>query len=279
MDGKQLEMLFEEQPEGDLEPRTRRPVLRMVARTIRSGNLVEVECYPVYDKAYERQLRKARPTRQAQRIVNDRNSRKKFERLAECNFRAGTDYLMTLTYAGDAPEDDRQLDRDLRNYLSRINRARAKEGLPRARCIGVKERGLKGRLHHHLMISGGLDRDRMEQLWRHGIANCQRIQQAKGGLAGAAKYMSKGFDTKRETGRHRYFYTRNLQLPRITESRHRVSVRQAERIREDTDLYAEQVFRSKYPGLVLESVTAKTTAWMPGVYIYARFRRADHEPS
>jgi hypothetical protein len=268
-----LEALLEERPEGMPERPAADPVLYYKTRTIRSGSLTEVECYPVYQGRYNRQLSATRATPEAMRTVNDRNARKRFERLAECNFQAGIDYAMSLTYEGEAPEDERTCTRDLRNYLQRVNRARAKAGLRKARCIGVIEVGKKGRLHHHLLIEGGLDRDTMERLWGHGYANCDRIQKAKGGLTALTRYMTKAFEGKREKGRHRYFYTRNLRKPKITESRTRISRRQAERIREDADIQGEAILRRKYPGSAIEEITIRQTDWMPGCYIYARMRR------
>ena len=272
MDGKLLEMVLEDKPEDMPEKPKGDPVLYQKTRTVRAGNLVEVECYPVYVGSYRRAIEKATPTSKAQKEVNDRNARKRFERLAEENFRTGIDYALSLTY-DEAPDDQKTCDRHLRNYLARVNRARKKAGLPKAKCIGVIEYGKKGRLHHHLLIEGGLPRDKMEELWGHGIANCDRIQRRKGGIVGLKIYFTKGFSGKRETGRHRYFYTRNLKNPKITESKTKVSKRMAERIREDTAIEGEEIIRKKYPGMILEGITVRTSDWMPGVYIYARLRR------
>lgn len=269
-----LEAMLIERPEGADEVRTPdHPVLYCKTRTIRSGSLTEVEVYPVYSWAYRRAAGKMKPTKDAMRLINQRNSRKRFERLAECNFTAGQDYAVTLTYGEQAPEDPEQCQRDLRNYLARVNRARKKAGLDKAKCIGVLETGKRGRAHHHLLIEGGLDRDLMEQLWGKGYANCDRIQQGKGGLAAISRYMTKGFEGRTEKGRHKYFYTRNLRQPRITESRTRISRRQAERIAEEADIQGEAILRRKYPDMELEGLTVTQTDWLPGVYLYARLRR------
>lgn len=272
MDDRLLERLLEERPEEVPERPPREPVLYCKTRTVRSGSLVEIECYPVYIGSYRRQLERVRVSPEAMRIVNDRNARKRFERLAEANFEPGKDYALTLTYA-EAPEDQAECERELRNYRARVDRARKKLGLPRARCIGVIEYGKKGRLHHHLIIEGGLDRDVMERLWTKGYANCDRLQRGPGGLAGLCKYLTKGFSAKRENGRHRYFFTRNLVQPRITESRTRISRRQAERIREDATIAGEMIIRKKWPELELESLTVRASEWLPGAYIYGRLRR------
>ena len=247
-------------------------MLYQKTRTVRAGNLVEVECYPVYVGSYRRAIEKATPTSKAQKEVNDRNARKRFERLAEENFRTGIDYALSLTY-DEAPDDPKTCDRHLRNYLDRVNRARKKAGLPKARVMAVIETGKRGRLHHHLLIEGGLDRDQMEQLWGKGYANCDRIQHGDQGLTALARYMTKGFAAKRDKGRHRYYYSRNLRKPVITVSRSRISRRQAERIREDADIQGEAILRKKYPGLRLDELVVRQTEWMPGCYIYARMRR------
>ena len=135
MDGKLLEMVLEDKPEDMPEKPKGDPVLYQKTRTVRAGNLVEVECYPVYVGSYRRAIEKATPTSKAQKEVNDRNARKRFERLAEENFRTGIDYALSLTY-DEAPDDPKTCDRHLRNYLARVNRARKKAGLPKAKCIG-----------------------------------------------------------------------------------------------------------------------------------------------
>lgn len=272
MNSRILEALLEQKPEEVPDRPCNNPVLYYKTRTIKAGSLTEVECYPVYQFQYRRKLKKAKVTPEAMKTVNDRIARKRFERYAEANFKTGADFAITLTYAGYAPEDEETCNRDIRNYMKRVNRAREKAGLHRARAIGVIQRGKKGRLHTHLLIEGGLDRDMMEQLWQHGIANCDRIQANKGGLLAITRYMTKGFTGKRDTGRHRYYYTRNLKKPTMTESRTRISRRQAELIREDADLQGEVIMRKKYPSKVMEALEVRQTDWMPGCYIYARMR-------
>ena len=183
MDGKLLEMVLEEKPEDMPEKPAGDPVLYQKTRTVRAGNLVEVECYPVYVGSYRRAIEKATPTSKAQKEVNDRNARKRFERLAEENFRTGIDYALSLTY-DEAPDDQKTCDRHLRNYLDRVNRARKKAGLPKAKCIGVIEYGKKGRLHHHLLIEGGMHRDKMEDMRGDGLANGDGTKRRQGGDVG-----------------------------------------------------------------------------------------------
>lgn len=274
---RHLEMLLEDKPDEVPDRPEKNPVLYVKTRTIRSGSMTEVECYPVYRYQYRRKLKATSPTPEAMMAVNDRNARKRFERYAENNFVAGQDYALSLTYAEDAPEDEAVCRKDLRNYLVRVNRARKRKHLPPVRYMGVIETGKLGRLHHHLLISGGLDRDEMEALWGKGFANCDRIQKSRGGLIAISRYMTKGFSNKRDKGRHRYIYSRNLKKPAVTESRTRISRHQAELIREDADIQGEIIFRKKYPAMALEELNVSQSDWMPGCYIYARMRRSTED--
>lgn len=270
-----FEAMIEEKPEGLPARPEGRAVLYCKTQTIRAGELTEVRCYPVYVSAYRQRIARCRPTTQAVRTVNDRRSRDRFRWYAETNFKAGRDYLLTLTYADAAQLTEEQCRKDYRNYIARVNRARAKKGLDHARHMGVIQVGtVNGRLHHHILIEGGLDRDEMERLWGKGYANCDRIQRGKGGLTAACRYITRGFTGERAKGRHRYSYSRNLKKPRVTESRTRISVRQAERIREDADRDGAEIIRRKWPGMVLEQLTVRQSEWMPGAYIVAELRRS-----
>ena len=60
-------------------------------------------------------------------------------------------------------------------------------GLPPLKYIVVTERGKKGgRIHHHITVNGGIDRDELESLWGLGYANSRRLQFTENGLAGLA---------------------------------------------------------------------------------------------
>ena len=81
----------------------------------------------------------------------------------------------------------------VRHYIRRINRRRKKAGLDSCRYLLTTERGKKsGRIHHHLIISGGLSRDEMEEVWGRGRANCLRLQfDRDSGITGLSMYITK----------------------------------------------------------------------------------------
>lgn len=133
--------------------------------------------------------------------LNFKNSQRHLHRLCKCNF-TGYDYRLDLTY------DDRWLPDSLRtgrkyvdSYLRKVDRMRKKKGLPPARWICVDE-GFDGhgRPHHHLLISGGLDRDTMESLWYTGrgknaealgMASTEALKFNNEGIEGLVKYITK----------------------------------------------------------------------------------------
>ena len=154
------------------------------------GDYMDADIYPVFQQPGIRRA-KSKPTSAVQSLLNQRNAERKFIRLANLNFGEG-DYALHLTYAVQ-PESTDDCVRLVRNYIRRINRRRKKAGLQPARYLLTTERGIKnGRVHHHLIISGGLSRDEMEEVWGRGRANCLRLQfDADEGIAGLGAYITK----------------------------------------------------------------------------------------
>ena len=75
-----------------------------------------------------------------------------------------------------------------------MNYQRKKKNLPPAKWIVVTEVGKKGRIHHHVIMDGQLDRDEVEAVWRRGYANTRRLQSDhKQGLLPVIRYIAKTF--------------------------------------------------------------------------------------
>ena len=250
-------------------------VLCYKTRTIRCGEAVEVEVYPIYSRAYPdagRMKERIRSSRAQQRL-NDKRAELHFRRKAETNF-GRNDYFLTLTYRGEAPGME-QARKDFRNFIKRVNRARADIGLPACRYMAVLEAGNKsGRAHHHVLIDGGLSRDKLEEIWSKGFANADRLQLGSDGLKAVCKYMLKAAGTQqREKDQKRWTCSRNLKEPKITESVHRVSKRQAVRIAQDAELQGDLILRKLYPGMELTEVSVKRSDFLAGAYIFGRLVR------
>lgn len=154
------------------------------------GEYMDGDIYPVFQPAGKRRKR-CNPTKEIQQKLNQRNAEKKLTRLAHLNF-TEKDLALHLTYRDDEmPESIAEAERILDNFIKRLRRMYKKLVLE-LKYIRATERGAKnGRIHHHLMISGGVDRDELEELWGKGFANSKRLQFDDKGITGLAHYMAK----------------------------------------------------------------------------------------
>ncbi len=136
-----------------------------------------------------------------QERLNFRNSQRHLHQLCKCNF-MGYDYRLDLTYNDRWLPDSLEMGQKYVDaYLRKVNDRRKKKGMPPARWICVDE-GFdgQGRPHHHLLISGGLDRDMMESLWYTGrgknaealgMASTETLKFDNEGIEGLVKYITK----------------------------------------------------------------------------------------
>lgn len=63
-----------------------RNVFRYRTRTIKAGNVLEVEIFPIWNTQNEVREAKKHTTREAQKNLNDKNAKKKFIRKINANF-------------------------------------------------------------------------------------------------------------------------------------------------------------------------------------------------
>lgn len=144
------------------------------------------------------------PTRKAQANLNDRNARRHLVQLVITNFDE-RDLHVTLTYGpGQEPTTEAEARRDRDNFVRRLAAANKKAGGAPLKYIIVTEHkdadpaaGIKGiRYHHHVILSCGLDRDKIESLWarkgeRLGWCNADRLQFERGSIEALARYLLK----------------------------------------------------------------------------------------
>ena len=177
-----------------------------------SGRMVELEIYPVFEHKSNIPRDRIRKTRNAQRNLNDKNARKMFVRLLCTNFCNG-DYFGTFNYEVH-PASIEEAEKLVINYIRRLNHRRKKLGLPNTKYLIITEQSKNGRIHHHIIMDNLLDRDTVEDLWKHGKRNhLRRLAEDDFGLTGLATYLSK--DPK---GRKRWKGSRNLKKPKQTVS-------------------------------------------------------------
>ena len=233
------------------------------------GEYLDVYIFPVFETGRRASGRgkKRKPTSSAQKKLNQRHREQKLARLLRANF-TPDDLELDLTYIVQ-PESDEEAARFLRNYIRRIQRLRKKRGLPPLKYIAVTEHGKKsGRYHHHITISGGIDRDELERLWGLGYANSRRLQFTENGLAGLAHYI-----TKSPVGSKAWNASKNLVDPEPKTRDGKITARQAGELLRDTTNNAE--YERLYPGYFLSEAKAFHNEVNGGLYVTARFYRKD----
>jgi hypothetical protein len=159
-----------------------------------------------------------------QRNLNDKNAKRYLLQLANGNFGAN-DLHVSCTYQNEfLPKTPQEAEKEVRNYLRRIDYRRKKKGLDPVKYILVTEFKLDEngeylkRLHHHIIMNGGLSRDEIESIWSkrvkgHGVqsmgwVNADRLQLGHNGIEALTRYI-----TKDPQGRKRWSSSRNLKRP------------------------------------------------------------------
>ncbi|EKC52114.1 hypothetical protein LEA_17057, partial [human gut metagenome] len=80
----------------------------------------------------------------------------------------------------------------MQNFLRRVKRYRAKHNLPELKYVAVTEVGKEnGRLHHHIVMSGGVDINTLAEIWGKGYTTAKPLQFDEFGITGIAVYLVK----------------------------------------------------------------------------------------
>lgn len=232
------------------------------------GEYLDVFIYPVFEAGTRSGKRaKRKPSTDAQKKLNERHRKEKLARLLHANF-TPEDLEIHLTYR-DQPESDEEAARLVRNWIRCVQRRRKKLGLPPLKYIVVTERGKRGgRYHHHVTLSGGMDRDELENMWTHGRANSRRLQFTEEGLAGLAYYI-----TKSSVGKKAWTASKNLVDPEPRTRDGRISGKKARELAEN--IKDNTRFEKLYPGYLMSEASAFHNDVNGGCYLVARFHRAD----
>ena len=181
-------------------------------RIWRLGRHVEVDVYPVFQAPGQR-MKRCRPTREAQRLINQRDAANKARRLILANFSDPGSMEVDLTFGRPALEAEAT--ETLKKYIRALRMAYAGNGAV-LRYMYAKEQGRRGgKWHVHLMLSPGITRERAEELWTEGFANSRRLRIDETGLAGLAEYVLKEGKKRKpeDKGKRRWSCSRNLIRP------------------------------------------------------------------
>ena len=274
---RQYEYLFDQDSAlTSLDQLSHGDVGRYRVCTITSGNVVEVEGYPIWRTRSAVARAKSNVTREAQLKQNEKNATKKFRRYVNTNFTT-EDLSITLTFRGE-PLDESRAWQDLKNYMARIRRYRRRHGLCELKWIAVMEttgpEGKPTRIHFHVIMSG-MDRDAAEELWGKGYANTRRLQADEYGFTALSMYMTK--QAVRQKWQRRWRSSRNLQPPKVTYADHKISKRQVEQMAMDFESAPATILLQKYPECSLNYCEVKWSEFASGAYIYAHMYKTEEK--
>jgi len=240
-------------------------------RTIKSGDRLELEIFPIWRTQSEHRAARQNASREAQKKLNERNAIRTLTRKVDTNF-TDKDYHATLTYdaRGELP-DEKQARRDTQNYFRRIKHFRKGQALPPLKYVNVMEFYNKDmrrtRVHHHVIMSGGVDRQVLKSLWGHGRVFIEELQPENGTLEGLVRYITK--QPGKHTHSKRWTASRNLKPPKITTANKKVSKKHTERLAADVINEAPAIFTKLHKDYSFDKCTVKGSEFVSGVYIYA----------
>lgn len=282
-------------------------------RTIRAGDALEVECFPITKVAEgarrEYIRRKSRPGQEA---LNKRNAEKRIRRLIDANFTT-EDYVVTLTWDYSPidrfhmshaaalakwdelglPVDEDEARWEFVKYVKRLkyHMGRRGWGAKELKYLYVLEvtherrdtdpAALYNHHHFHAVIHApGLSIEDIKALWPHGDVRCDRLSFRGNGSANLAAYITKQHGVERidREGRRlrRWATSKNLVEPQITVSDRKVSRRRAQQVAQDVQQFGREIFEKLYPGYqCVEDPTVRYSDFVAGAYIFARLRRVD----
>lgn len=241
-------------------------------KKIYSGNMLEVEIFPitVQERKHSRK-RKVKETTCKQKNLNDKNAKKHLIRLLNTNF-TDKDLSVTLTYDNKhLPETEAEARKDVTNFLRRVKHYIKKNKLEELKYIAVieykeQQKGKKIRIHHHLVINGVIDRDTLENLWKKGRANADRLKSDEFGYEALARYISK--DPK---GNRRWTQSRNLKQPEIKVNDYKFSKR---KVLELSKCQGErEIFEKLYKGYVLRDYQNIVNEIVDSNYLYIKLQK------
>ncbi|MBR1723819.1 MAG: hypothetical protein IJ723_02195, partial [Ruminococcus sp.] len=187
------------------------------------------------------------------------------------------DFYITLTFR-EAPEGMEQAARAVKYFIAKLNRHRAKLGIPKVKYVKTLEQGSRsGRIHCHLVVSGkGFTAKDIADLWGRGYVDVKPLQLDETGCAGLSRYFVK---EKKEGGekagscRRSWSCSRNCIRPVPKTNDQKYSKRAVRSIVEDGAV--EKVLRARHPDYILGSCEEFHHDENGLYYIYARMYRKD----
>ena len=285
--GWRYECLFETEIEPEAEDLSRYwraqpsiiPVGKMgYRRSITlAGDRMECEIYPVFGRDDEQKARAAKKntTPAKQKRLNDERARRRLIQLADANF-TDRDIHLTLTYRNET--NLQTCRKDIRNFLLRVKRYREKLELPELKYIytiegrrEISQGAGVSRIHVHMLMNGGVSRERLEEMWAEGYANADRLQPTERGLEEIASYIIK--EARNRDGGRKWSASRNLTQPQRRTTDAKTSNRVVKAIAHDIRNEAKTQTEKLYPKYQYVDCKVYYSDQLDGVYIRVLMRR------
>ena len=249
-------------------------------RTTKAGTRLEAEVYPIFGRSAEQTARmeKQNTTKERQAQLNTKRAKRRLILLVENNFQFWDDVAVTLTYA-EEPENEKRCRKDIRNFFNRVRRIREKQGLPEMKYIYAIGYDQHHRIHAHCIMTGGIDRTELEQIWQKGYANTYSLQTYGNGLQGIANYLYRQNEKAKDNGErvnyHMWSGSRNLKKPKEHVSDSKISNRKVKQLARYFRNEAKQIMEKIYPGYTLEDGEVRYSDVVDGVYITCVMRKKE----
>ena len=251
-------------------------------RTTKAGPRLEAEIFPIFGKEQEAGAREAKRNLTPEKIQrhNDEKARRHLVQLMDANF-GKDDLSLTLTYTGTPPGYQR-MTADIKNFISRLKRARMKKGLPELKYIySVEwaEEGREKRAHCHMITQGDMSETEIKSIWGKdtGFCNIDRLQPEKEGLEAIARYLyDQNPGLPRQRGKRKYSCSKNLKKPKTRTSDTKITRAKVKRLSGvfETDWSeARRIMEKLYPGYEYVRGSAKRSDVIDGVYIRVLMRK------
>lgn len=260
---------------------------------------LEVDITPVTNMP-EAGKEKKEKSSQAQKNLNDKRSKRRFVQIANTNFGADDLHISATYNEAHLPMTLEEAERNVHNYLDRVKRRMKRVTGQDLKYMLVTEytpedeenadpedKTTKAvRIHHHIILNGGLNRDDLELMWSAtrinwkkaesgpeyrknvdylGFVNCDRLQPNENGLEGLVNYIN-----KRKKGCKKWSTSMNLKKPKKKKNDHKWSFRKLRELAKTPE--DKEVWRKQYKGYEPTKIDFQYNEYT-GWSVYLRLRK------
>ena len=219
------------------------------------------------------------PTSKEQERVNQMRRKRYVTRIVNLNF-DNTSYMIELDYAPGVYTDSMQeAQGHIRNYIRRIRRIYKKAGVE-LKYIYTTERGEEsGRVHHHLIVSGGVSKEALLVAWKYSKrCYAQQLEYSENGYTDLAVYYAK----RQEAFERCFTCSQNLDRPQPMEE-DEAACRRISRVftkKNSKDFYENNFTRAEMAALfagykLCDGWTCSYNPYDHSYYMHMRLLKAD----